>query len=148
MIRAEVEMVGTSMNNNAPVVILKGKDENKGILPIGIGLMEAYAIHLGLDNKETPRPLTHELLSNILTNFEIEVVQVEVTALKNQTFYGAIKLKQSEETKVIDSRSSDAIALALRKDVPIFIEEEVAEESFVYGDAHEYVDQLNFEEHF
>ncbi|MFW6006893.1 MAG: bifunctional nuclease family protein [Bacillota bacterium] len=147
MIEAKVEMVGSSMETNTPIVILKDKKDG-GILPIGIGLIEAYAIHLGLNNKETPRPLTHELLSNILNQCEIRLKKIEIIDIKNQTFYGEITLEIDDNEKKIDSRPSDAIALALRQNVPIYIEDEVADKSFVYGDPHEYVDSLEFNEIF
>ncbi|MCF8001711.1 MAG: bifunctional nuclease family protein [Halanaerobiales bacterium] len=147
MIEVEVKMVGASVNKMAPVVILNSKD-NKGLLPVGIGLMEAYAIFLGLENKEISRPLTHDLMSNILKEWEIKVIQIEITDLRNQIFYGKIKLKYKDKVKKIDSRPSDAIALALRKEAPIFVAEEVADKAFVYGDPHEYVNSLEFKDQF
>ena len=147
MEEAVVEMVGTSMTNNYPIVILKTK-ESRAMLLLGIGVTEAYAIHLGMENRNIPRPLTHDLMNNILLQYDIDIVQVKITELRDDVFYGEIELKMNGHTKVVDSRPSDAVALALRKGAPIYIGNGIPERQFVYGDPREYINPLKFKEKF
>jgi uncharacterized protein len=109
---------------NMPIVILKDKQGDR-VLPIWVGIFEANAIALQIENIATPRPMTHDLLRNIITDLEGQVDRVVVSDLKDNTFYAIIHLTVRGERIAIDSRPSDAIALALRTRSPIMVEESV-----------------------
>jgi hypothetical protein len=111
---------------NMPIVILKDKEGDR-VLPIWVGVFEANAIALQIENISTPRPMTHDLLKNILTEIEAEVQRIVVSDLRDNTFYAMIYLDRDGETIAIDARPSDAIALALRTRAPIFVEDSVVE---------------------
>ena len=111
-----------------PIVLLKTSDGNK-FLPIWIGHSEAAAILVKLQNATTPRPMTHDLVTEILGHLDAEVVSVAVTELRENTFYARITLQQNGSEIEIDSRPSDAIALAVRAGAKIFVADEVIEES-------------------
>ena len=143
MIEVEVEVIGSEMDSNSPVVILSSKDDS-GILPMKIDASQAVAIFVGMENKELPRPLTHDLMADILEKCNLKILQVDIVDLTEGTYFAEIKIKQNDEIKKIDSRPSDAIALALRKDVPIYLAEEIAEENFIYGDPYEFVEPYEF----
>ena len=106
------------------VVILKGSDDPRGV-PIFVGAAEAQAIAIQVQEIKVPRPLTHDLLKNIITDLKASVEKVVVCDLKDNTFYALIYLATSGDTIAIDARPSDAIALALRARAPIFVEETV-----------------------
>jgi uncharacterized protein len=109
---------------NMPIIILR--DENgQRVLPIWVGVFEANAIALQIENVQTPRPMTHDLLKNILEDLDTRVERVVVSALKENTFYALIHLAGGGGSRTIDARPSDAIALALRTGSPIFVEEAV-----------------------
>jgi bifunctional DNase/RNase len=109
---------------NMPIVILKDM-EDKHVLPIWIGLFEANAIALELEKITTPRPMTHDLIRDIITGMNATVTKIIVNDLKNNTFYAVIHLSLDGNNIVIDSRPSDAIALALRIGAPIYVSTEV-----------------------
>jgi bifunctional DNase/RNase len=109
---------------NMPIVILKDM-EDKRVLPIWIGLFEANAIALELEKIPTPRPMTHDLIKDIITGLNATVTKIVVNDLKNNTFYAVIHLSLDGNSIVIDSRPSDAIALALRIGAPIYVSTEV-----------------------
>jgi uncharacterized protein len=109
---------------NMPIVILKDK-EGERVLPIWVGIFEANAIALQIENIATPRPMTHDLLRNIITDLEGQVDRVVVCDLKDNTFYAIIHLTVKGEPVAIDARPSDAIALALRTRSPILVDETV-----------------------
>lgn len=111
---------------NMPIVILKDK-EGERVLPIWVGVFEANAIALQIENISTPRPMTHDLLRNILSEIEADVQRIVVSELKENTFYAMIYLDSGGQTMAVDARPSDAIALALRTKAPIFVEETVVE---------------------
>jgi len=111
---------------NMPIVILKDKAGDR-VLPIWVGVFEANAIALQIENISTPRPMTHDLIKNILTEIEAEVKRIVVSDLRDNTFYAMIYLDRDGETIAIDARPSDAIALALRTRSPIFVEDSVVE---------------------
>jgi len=126
----EMKVAGITVDpfSNSPIVILKEVDGNKA-LPIWIGVLEASAIAAELGNVKPPRPMTHDLMRNILGHLKISVDKIEVTDLKDNTFYAMIYLTASDRHIAIDSRPSDAMALALRTDAPIYVSEEVIKES-------------------
>jgi len=111
---------------NMPIVILKDKAGDR-VLPIWVGVFEANAIALQIENISTPRPMTHDLIKNILTEIEADVQRIVVSDLRDNTFYAMIYLDRDGETIAIDARPSDAIALALRTRAPIFVEDSVVE---------------------
>jgi bifunctional DNase/RNase len=107
---------------NTPIVILKDV-AGDAVLPIWVGAPEANAIALEMEKVSTPRPMTHDLIKNVLTGLETQVHKVVVTELREDTFYAVIWLERGGEVISIDSRPSDALALALRVDCPIFVDE-------------------------
>ncbi|HYK34450.1 bifunctional nuclease family protein [Alloacidobacterium sp.] len=111
-------------STNAPIVILKDV-QGETVLPIWVGLYEANAIALEVEKATTPRPMTHDLLKNLVQGLNATVQRVVVTELKNDTFYAVLWLEQDGEQVTIDCRPSDALALALRADCPIFVDEDV-----------------------
>jgi uncharacterized protein len=109
---------------NMPIVILRDKDGQR-VLPIWVGIFEANAIALQIENIATPRPMTHDLLRNVIQDLKAAVQKVVVCDLQENTFYALIYLTIGGETTAIDARPSDAIALALRTRAPIFVEDRV-----------------------
>ena len=109
---------------NMPIVILKDKGGDR-VLPIWVGIFEANAIALQIENIATPRPMTHDLLRNIITDLDGQVDRVVVSDLKDNTFFAIIHLTVKGEAVVVDARPSDAIALALRTRAPILVDETV-----------------------
>ena len=125
----EMKIRGLMMDpvTNMPIVILK--DSGDTVLPIWVGIYEADAIALEIEKVSTPRPMTHDLIKNVLTGLDTLVHKVVVTELREDTFYAVIWLERDGHIISIDSRPSDALALALRVDCPIFVEEEVLKSS-------------------
>ena len=113
---------------NMPIVILKDAGSDT-VLPIWVGVFEANAIALEIEKVATPRPMTHDLIKNVLTGLDAAVHKVVVTELKDDTFYAVIWLEKEGRVISIDSRPSDALALALRVDCPIFVDDEVLKNS-------------------
>jgi bifunctional DNase/RNase len=109
---------------NMPIIILRDKDGQR-VLPIWVGVFEANAIALQIENVATPRPMTHDLLKNIIQDLKAEIQKVVVSDLRENTFYAIIYLDSQGETVAIDARPSDAIALALRAHAPIYVEDSV-----------------------
>jgi len=109
---------------NMPIIILRD-EEGQRILPIWVGVFEANAIALQIENVQTPRPMTHDLLKNVIDDLSAQVQRIVVCELKENTFYATIYLQSPSGTRTIDARPSDAIALALRTRSPIFVEESV-----------------------
>ncbi len=107
-----------------PIVVLENPQDEQ-ILPIWIGVFEANAIALSIENIETPRPMTHDLLKNVLEKTGVVVSRVVVTDVHNNTFFAMIHCRKDKNEFVIDARPSDAIALALRVGSPIFVEDKV-----------------------
>jgi len=109
---------------NTPIVILRDKDGQR-VLPIWVGIFEANAIALQIENVTTPRPMTHDLLRNVIQDLKATVQKIVVCDLQENTFYALIYLALNGDTLTIDARPSDAIALALRTRAPIFVEDTV-----------------------
>lgn len=109
---------------NMPIIILRDRDGQR-VLPIWVGIFEANAIALQMENIATPRPMTHDLLRNVIQDLSGTVRKIVVSDLKDNTFYALIYVETPAETIAIDARPSDAIALALRTQAPIFVEESV-----------------------
>ena len=119
-----------------PIVLLKTAEGNK-FLPIWIGHPEAAAILMKLQSQAPPRPMTHDLMSELLEQLEAQVVRITVTELRENTFYAQITVQQDGREIEIDSRPSDAIALAIRADAPIFAADRVIEESAIEFEGEE-----------
>ncbi len=116
--------------SNSPIVILKD-EMTKRILPIWIGIFEANAIAMKLEGVSTPRPMTHDLLKSTIEALGGKIERIVVDDLDGGTFYGKIYIKRDDEVIKIDSRPSDAIALAVRTSVPMFVEEKVFKEASI-----------------
>jgi uncharacterized protein len=125
---------------NMPIIILSDL-QGQRILPIWVGFFEANAIALQMENVATPRPMTHDLLKNIITGLNGTVKKILVNNLWDNTFYALIYVETNGEMVAIDSRPSDAIALALRMKSPIFVEEEVIKKAKSIEYSHEATDQ-------
>ena len=126
----EMKIRGLMMDpvTNIPIVVLKDV-QGTAILPIWVGVYEANAIALEIEKVTTPRPMTHDLIKNVLVGLESQVHKVVVTELREDTFYAVIWLEREGHVISIDSRPSDALALALRVDCPIFVEDVVLKTS-------------------
>jgi bifunctional DNase/RNase len=109
---------------NMPIIVLRDGDGQR-ILPIWVGVFEANAIALQIENVTTPRPMTHDLLRNVISDLKADITKIVVSDLKENTFYALIHLTVAGESMAIDARPSDAIALALRARAPIFVEDRV-----------------------
>ena len=126
MIEMKVEGLTLDPLTNMPIIILKDLSRDKA-LPIWVGYFEANAIALEIEKINTPRPMTHDLLSSMISSLQAKVKHVLVNDLKDNTFFAVISVVQNGNDMTIDSRPSDAIALALRTNSPIFVEEKVIE---------------------
>jgi uncharacterized protein len=122
----EMKIRGLVMDptTSMPIVILKDLSSDT-VLPIWVGLYEANAIALEIEKTTTPRPMTHDLARNLINGLNASVEKIVVNELRNDTFYAVIWLRQDGETVTLDARPSDAIALALRCDCPIYVSEDV-----------------------
>jgi bifunctional DNase/RNase len=126
----EMKIRGLMMDpvTNMPIVVLKDVN-GSAILPIWVGIYEANAIALEIEKMPTPRPMTHDLIRNLLFGLETGVKKVVVSDLKDDTFYAIIWLERNGQMISVDSRPSDALAIALRLDCPIFVDESVLKTS-------------------
>jgi uncharacterized protein len=140
----EMKIRGLMMDpvTNMPIVILKDVG-GTAVLPIWVGIYEANAIALEIEKVATPRPMTHDLIKNLLLGLETRIHKVVVTELRDDTFYALIWLEKDGQVISIDSRPSDALALALRADCPIYVEEDVLKSSKISSAAS---DKVNNEE--
>jgi uncharacterized protein len=122
----ELELVGVRVElpHNQPIVLLKERSGER-FLPIWIGAVEATSIAFALQGVVTARPMTHDLMRDLLSNLEVSVDRIVVTELREGTFYAEIQMTSDGESVVVSSRPSDAIALAVRATVPIFADEAV-----------------------
>ena len=109
---------------NMPIVLLKDVG-SETVMPIWVGIFEANAIAIEIEKLAAPRPMTHDLTRNLIQNLNAELERVVITELKDDTYYAVIWLRQGDEPVAVDSRPSDAIALALRADCPIYVSEQV-----------------------
>jgi len=114
--------------SNMPIVVLKDVN-SETVLPIWVGVYEANAIALEIEKVTTPRPMTHDLIKNVLVGLDTRVHKIVVSELKEDTFYAVIWLERDGHIISIDSRPSDALAIALRLDCPIFVDDEVLKSS-------------------
>ena len=128
----ELQLVGVRVElpTNQPIVLLKER-EGERYLPIWIGPVEATAIALGMQGIETHRPMTHDLMRDLLTGLGITVDRIVITELREGTFYAEIQMSQNGNTVSVSSRPSDALALAVRMELTIFANEDVIEEASI-----------------
>lgn len=126
--KMKVQRLVLDPNSNSPIVILHDEDSG-ALLPIWIGIFEAHSIAMKMEGIESPRPMTHDLLSNTIDAFAGMVEKVEVTDLVDNTYLARIYFMQNDHKFSVDSRPSDAIALALRGESPIFVANHVLEQS-------------------
>lgn len=143
----EVELVTVKVETTSSVVLLRERSGARRLLPILIGNSEATAIAYALEHIETPRPMTHDLMKNVLEELGITVEQVVVTELRNRTFYANLNLRGPAGPHTVSSRPSDAIALAARTGTPIFVEEAVLDEA-AYPEERPAADQDEMVEQF
>jgi uncharacterized protein len=134
----EMDIYGVSFDlvGKQPIVLLKTKDGNR-YLPIWIGQPEAAAILMKLQGASTPRPMTHDLVTEILSQLDAHVVRITVTELRENTFFAQVTVQMDGTEFDVDSRPSDAIALAIRAEAPIFAADEVIEESAIEFEGEE-----------
>jgi bifunctional DNase/RNase len=111
---------------NVPIVLLRDTD-NQRVLPIWVGPVEANAIALQVENVAPPRPLTHDLLKNVLAELGVTLSRVMITDLRDNTFYAYLELRRGDDVTLVDSRPSDALALAIRARAPVYVESTVLE---------------------
>lgn len=141
----EMDVVGVrvEMPSNQPIVLLR-EVTGERYLPIWIGAAEAAAIALSLQGVVTPRPMTHDLLKNILEDLSVRVARIVVTELRESTFFATIEMQRDSTTFEVSSRPSDAIALAVRMAIPIFASEEVLDEAAILipGEEEEEVEKF------
>ena len=129
-VEVEVQIRGLMMDpvTNMPIIVLKDVASDM-VLPIWVGMFEANAIALELEKTATPRPMTHDLLQNVTRGLNAEVTRVVVSELREDTFHAIVWMKQAGDVVAVDARPSDAIAMALRWDCPIYVSREVMERS-------------------
>ncbi|MGI5816501.1 MAG: bifunctional nuclease family protein [Armatimonadota bacterium] len=139
MVEMTVQRVGIDPSRQA-LVILADQEERR-LLPILIGLFEAQSIAMAISGEDIGRPLTHDLLLAVITETGSELERVEITRLADRTFFALLHITRDNETLEIDARPSDAIALALRAEAPIFVAERVLEQAQVIDETVEHDDQ-------
>lgn len=127
MVPMELSKIIITETSDHQIIVLKEREGQRSF-PIVIGIHEAWAIDRAVKGITTPRPLTHDLISNIIEGLNAGVVRIVINDLKNNTFYAKIVLQQNSSTVEIDSRPSDAIALAMQRNTPIFVAKKVLEE--------------------
>ncbi len=145
MIEMHLAGVRIELPSNQPLVLLK-EAERERFLPIWIGAAEAAAISFAAQGILTPRPMTHDLLKNILEEIGVTVERIVITELRDGTFYAVIQITRDGSSSEISSRPSDAIALAVRMDVPIFADEEVLSEASILIPNDEELEVEKFQE--
>ncbi len=126
----EMQVIGITIDpvTQSPIVILRDK-ENLNTLPIWIGTLEANAIAVGLEHLQLPRPMTHDLIKSLLDQTGVRLLRVEVTDIRENTYYATLHMEGGGKSIVIDSRPSDAIAIAIRMEVPIMVRDAVLEKA-------------------
>ena len=134
MVLMELSKIIITETSDHQIIVLKERDGQR-TFPIVIGLHEAWAIYRAVKGITTPRPLTHDLIGNIIEGLNAGIVKIEINDLRNNTFYAKIILQRNGSLVEIDSRPSDAIALAMQKNTPIFVARNILEEVCKQGDS-------------
>lgn len=147
MIEMRVKGLAVDANSKIPVVILTDPEE-KRYLPIWIGIYEADAILIALEKINVPRPMTHDLLKSILKTVDIKISRILIHNIQNNTFYARISLTRGNEEWEIDARPSDAIALGLRAECPIFVSEKVIIEASITDKSKYEKEKIEFKKFF
>ena len=129
MIEMELLGVQVELPSNSPLLLLRETEGQGRVLPVVIDTPEAHAIHRGIEGIRLARPLTHDLLVTMLEELEATIIGVVVTELRERTFFAEIELQVAGESRTISARPSDAIAIAVRKDTPIYASEDVLAEA-------------------
>lgn len=126
----EMKIVGITIDpvSQSPIVILRDR-ENLNTLPIWIGILEANAIAVGLEHVKLPRPMTHDLIKNLMDTLGVRLLRVEVTDIRENTYYAALHLDVEGRPLVVDCRPSDAIAIAIRMEVPVMVRDAVIDKA-------------------
>jgi bifunctional DNase/RNase len=126
----EMQVVGITIDpaTQSPIVILRDLD-NQNILPIWIGILEANAIAVGLEKVKLPRPMTHDLFKSVMDQLGVRLLRIEITDIKENTYYAVLHLDAGGKAIVIDSRPSDALAIAIRLGAPVLVHEAVIEKA-------------------
>jgi bifunctional DNase/RNase len=140
VIQVRIASLAVDPRSNQPVIILRPLDEEPGpsrVLPIWIGQPEATAILLALEDVDLPRPLTHDLMRDLLQTLNADVERVEITRVQEGTFYAALIIRAGERSLSVDARPSDSIALAVRMGAPLFVAESVMTSAAVSDDSGE-----------
>lgn len=127
-VRVVIKGLMLDPSSNAPIVLLK-EEGGAAYLPIWIGVFEASAIQLAIEGVETQRPMTHDLLVSVLATLGLRMTRIVISDLRDNTFFATLHLERGEEQWAIDSRPSDAMALAVRAEAPIFVERHVLEQA-------------------
>jgi uncharacterized protein len=144
VIEVRIASLAVDPRSNQPVIILRPLEDTASegrILPIWIGQPEATAILLALEDVDLPRPLTHDLLKNVLDALDAYVERVEITRVEDGTFYAALIVRAEERRMAVDARPSDSIALAVRTGAPLYVAENVMETAAVADELGEVVDE-------
>ena len=143
----QMKVTGLVMDphSNTPILVLKDV-EDETTLPIWIGLLEATAIATELENIQFPRPMTHDLIRTLFDHLNVKVERIEVCDLRNNTYYALIHIRSGDTASTIDSRPSDAIAIALRTNAPIFVNDEVIAKYLKSDEAKASFDEKNKEQ--
>jgi uncharacterized protein len=140
VIEVRVASLAVDPRSNQPVLILRPLEEEPGhgrVLPIWIGQPEATAILLAIEGVELPRPLTHDLLKNVVDTLGAYIERIEITRVEEGTFFAALIIRAEERTLAVDARPSDSIALAVRTGAPVFVADDVMESAAVPDEAGE-----------
>jgi bifunctional DNase/RNase len=144
VIEVRISSLAVDPRSNQPVLILRPLEDEEGptrVLPIWIGQPEATAILLAIEGVELPRPLTHDLLKNVVEALGAYVERIEITRVEEGTFYAALIVRAEERTIAVDARPSDSIALAVRTGAPVFVAADVMESAAVPDDSEHIVDE-------
>lgn len=144
MIQVRIASLAVDPRSNQPVILLRPLEDEPGIsrlLPIWIGHPEATAILLAIEGVETPRPMTHDLLAQVVDALDTYVERIEITRVDEGTFYAGIVLRSEERSRIVDARPSDSIALAVRTGSPIYVAEDVLDSAAVIDDDVQAVDE-------
>ena len=142
----QVRVRGLMFDPPANYIVILRSEEGQGVLPIWIGKAEANAISLALESVELPRPLTHDLIKNAIEEVSAKVISVVITDLRDNTFYAKLHLSHRDAEITVDARPSDAIALALRAECPIFVAKEVFEKQEADDDVAKWLENLRPED--
>ena len=147
MIEMKVKGLAVDANSKIPVVILTD-DEEKRYLPIWIGIYEADAILIALEKINVPRPMTHDLLKSTLETLDVKITRILIHNIQNNTFYARIMLVRDKEEWEIDARPSDAVALGLRAECPIYVSEKVVVEASITDKSKYEKEKIEFKKFF